>query len=499
MSVTSAWLSRRLGYGFAYDEELPSPEKWIEDARNQVRKLPKFDPWRLIAKNPQAKNIKDLDLPDLPFINSAPLTKNDLNYPTNIKRSAMQWSIGNSERERLRALLASKKITEGELDRLWWIRYNRFPWWRDTVTRGIDNVFGTSPVFNRFWHFWINHFSLNVENCEGELFGNYYLSLRSNLTQTFEKLLFDAIWHPAMQVFLDNKSSRGPNSKTAVYERSIGKTPEFNENLARELLELYTVTPKSNFTQKDVDATTFILSGWGAWDWNNPNITTNFFLEEKAEPGTHLVMGKSYGGFDLESGLKNLCGDLSRHPFTANHIANKLAIHFISDVPPKESVQRISKVFQSSNGSLVKVHQAVIDEVVAAGSSYKKFTAPELWFWQVYRAAKLMPPLFSQGFTNILYLDDVLLELGQLHSRAPQPNGWSDLDSEWITPEYLDRRIRYSQKVAWSLSRDEKFNPKEYVARLPRIDEDTINSVRRSESYKTACNILFCSRQFLEV
>ena len=93
----------------------------------------------------------------------------------------------------------------------------------------------------------------------------------------------------------------------------------------------------------------------------------------------------------------------------------------------------------------------------------------------------------------------MLTELGQLHSKAPQPNGWPDLDRDWITPEYLERRIRYANRLAWNLSRDEKFDPKAYVERLPGTDEETSNSVRRSESYKTACNILFCSHQFLEV
>ena len=41
----------------------------------------------------------------------------------------------DSERERLRALYAAGEITDNELQRLWWKKYNAFSWWRDTQTR----------------------------------------------------------------------------------------------------------------------------------------------------------------------------------------------------------------------------------------------------------------------------------------------------------------------------------------------------------------------------
>jgi uncharacterized protein (DUF1800 family) len=171
------------------------------------------------------------------------------------------------------------------------------------------------------------------------------------------------------------------------------------------MLELYTVTPRANYTQDDVNSAAYILSGWGAIDWDVRG--NKYFTYDKAEPVTHTVLGKQYGGDDLESGLKNLCRDLSKNILTAHHVANKLAVHFISDNPPEESVRRISDAFTKSNGSLVKVHQAVIDEVVLAGPSFKKFSAPELWFWQTHRASKFFPPLFTSDFSGINFIDDI--------------------------------------------------------------------------------------------
>ena len=123
------------------------------------------------------------------------------------------------------------------------------------MTRTLDNVYGPTPVFNRFWHFWINFFAVNVEACEGEFFGNYYLTIRSNMCGKFEDLLFDAVWHPAMQEFLQNNESTGPNSRRAKHWRrkKKNKIAAINENLAREVLELFTLTPAAGYSQEDVN------------------------------------------------------------------------------------------------------------------------------------------------------------------------------------------------------------------------------------------------------
>jgi hypothetical protein len=84
------------------------------------------------------------------------LDKSDLRYPDDVEVSVKHRLELNDERERLRAMYANGEIPDSEVQRLWWQRYNSFPWWRDTLTRAIDNVHGQSPILNRFWHFWIN-------------------------------------------------------------------------------------------------------------------------------------------------------------------------------------------------------------------------------------------------------------------------------------------------------------------------------------------------------
>jgi hypothetical protein len=179
------------------------------------------------------------------------LSSSDLRYPTSIKLAVENLLKMDSERERLRALLAAGEITNDEVQRLWWQKYNAFAWWRDTQTRSIDVVYGDTPTFNRLWHFWINYFPINVDACEAELFGSYYLTIRKNMASNFSELLYDAIWHPAMQVYLSNQDSTGPNSQRArdIKKNKENKIAAINENLARELLELF----NSSENVKDLD------------------------------------------------------------------------------------------------------------------------------------------------------------------------------------------------------------------------------------------------------
>ena len=317
-------------------------------------------------------SIEELNFPDeMSGLSYWNLGKSDLRYPDDVKVSVKHRLELDDERERLRALYANGEIPDSEVQRLWWERYNSFPWWRDTLTRVIDNVHGQSPILNRFWHFWINFFTVNVEACEGELFGNYYLTIRKHMTGRFEDLLYDAVWHPAMQEFLQNNQSVGPNSRVAKWRKEEGRSASINENLARELLELFTVTPAAGYSQDDVNNVAYILTGYGQiWD---DDITNNTYFSHKGnEPGHHTVMGKTYKQ-DPSKKLLSLCKDLARDPKTSLHIAKKLAQHFVADDPPREAIELISDAYNRSGGSLAVVHQAVIDAVVKFSREDDKF------------------------------------------------------------------------------------------------------------------------------
>ena len=427
------------------------------------------------------------------------LSSADLRYPTSIKLAVEHLLEMDSERERLRALLAAGEITDNELQRLWWKKYNAFAWWRDTQTRSIDIVYGDTPTFNRFWHFWINYFPISVDAVEAELFGNYYLTLRKNMTSNFSDLLYDATWHPAMQLYLSNQESTGPNSRRArdIKKNREKKIAAINENLARELLELFTLTPAAGYTQDDVNGTAYVLTGWG--QVYDDDVKEGYFNDYRHEPGAHKILGKKYRGKPKDK-LKALCIDLANHPMTARHVANKLSLHFISDKPPEEAVQFIENVYNQSSGDLVKVHQAVVDAVIKYGDNSEKFLQPELWFFNVHKAVGGGLPFKFLGQSDDWgreQTNNILYEMGHLNSRTPQPNGWSDLAVDWLTPEMMDRRVRYIVQLSPKLEYKLKFDPDEYAVNFFGKESPEAAEVKAAPSFTRACLKIFCHPKFM--
>ena len=330
------------------------------------------DQYRLVLIHQQTTgSVEQLNLPkELNNLSTWNLSQADLRYPTNLKQTIRHRLKLDDERERLRKLYAEGKIPQSDVQRLWWQRFNTFPWWRDTMTRGLDNVHGSAPVFNRFWHFWINYFAVNTEACEGELFGSYYLKIQGHMTGKFEDLLYDAVWHPAMQVFLQNTQSIGPNSRNAKWKRENGEIATINENLARELLELFTLTPSAGYSQEDVNNVAYILTGYGRID--DDDADDKYFSIKPNEPGNHKVLGKVYKQ-SASKKLRALCIDLAKDPRTALHIATKLSRHFIADEPPTEAIELISDAYIKSDGDLIKVHQATVEAVIKYSKESSKF------------------------------------------------------------------------------------------------------------------------------
>ena len=75
--------------------------------------------------------------------------------------------------------------------------------------------------------------------------------------------------HPAMLVYLNNNASIGPDSPAGQFT-GRGR----NENLGRELMELYSLGVDGGYNQADVIALANILTGWEL----DPNAKSGFRL-----------------------------------------------------------------------------------------------------------------------------------------------------------------------------------------------------------------------------
>ncbi len=61
---------------------------------------------------------------------------------------------------------------------------------------------------------------------------------------------------------LDNSESIGPHSEWGKSTEKKRKLSYSNENHARELLELHTISPSAGYSQEDVVQLSYIMAGW---------------------------------------------------------------------------------------------------------------------------------------------------------------------------------------------------------------------------------------------
>jgi uncharacterized protein (DUF1800 family) len=203
---------------------------------------------------------------------------------------------------------------------------------RQGVERGQDlkvwwlaEMLGTpSPFSERMTLFWHNHFVSSLRKVRApQLMYQQNLLLRRHALGNFGDMLHAVIRDPAMIVYLDNASNR----KGAP-----------NENLARELMELFTLG-EGNYTERDVKEAARALTGLSI-DGESGQFV---FRRAAHDDGTKTVLGRT-GEHDGE----DLIDILLAHPRTAEHIVAKLWREFVSPDPDPAEVRRIAQRFRES-------------------------------------------------------------------------------------------------------------------------------------------------------
>tara|TARA_B100001939_G_C16924975_1_gene611162 strand:+ start:297 stop:1730 length:1434 start_codon:yes stop_codon:yes gene_type:complete len=329
-----------------------------------------------------------------------------------------------------------------------------------------------SPVLERFWFFWSNHFAI----AEKDLLNNYTTGaytreiIRPNLIKSFEQMCVDATVSHTMMLHLDNDKSVGPNSVRASKNKEKGRPPKgINENHARELLELHTVSPECGYTQEDINQLALIMTGWGpGWSQKKLESEDVKFDRDKHEPGKKTVLGKTYLGGKKR--IFEVIKDLSDHPSCRKFIATKLVRHFITDEPTEDMINPIVQAWEKSNGNLPDIHKATIKVAYKYNEKFKKFQNPEVWFLQTAKMSELNYPTPSDEMEKYDFkskpknrkfrLSQKIIEnIGHKPLAPEQPNGWSDLQADWISPELLVRRLKILRKI-WGKMENENKNEK---------------------------------------
>lgn len=337
-----------------------------------------------------------------------------------------------------------------------------------------------TPFRERLVWFWANHFTISRRRISVAHMAHAYVreAIRPHVTGRFANMLHAVMRSPAMLVYLDNMYSVGPNSPAGKRQRR-----GLNENLARECLELHTVTQAAGYTQADVTELARVLTGWSV-SFTDP---AGFrWRPETHEPGEKKFMGHPFP--EGEAGITAALDFLATHPATHRNLAVKLVRHFVADDPPEPAIRRIEAVLRDTKGDLKAASLALL-QLPEAWTPLTKLRAPFDYVIGVLRALDLPAPRRPD-------VPGVLSGLGQGYLNAPLPNGWPDTAADWASPESMIRRVDWAYAVA---GRAGNLDPAE-LARAslgPLLPEPTLQQIARAGSRREGMTMLLAAPEFL--
>ncbi len=336
--------------------------------------------------------------------------------------------------------------------------------------------------------FWSNHFAISASKAQAcQMWAGAFEreAIRPYVLGRFADMLKAVEQHPAMLFFLDNQQSIGPNSR-AGRRRKRG----LNENLAREIMELHTLGVGSGYTQADVTALAKIITGW---TYVGPQGLAGqpgtFFFNAKAhEPGTVVLLGKSYADVGAAQGEAALA-DIARRPATAKFIATKLVRHFVADDPPPALVARLADVFMKTDGDLGAVSRALVEADDAWRLPMTKIRSPYEFLIATGRLMAQVP----EDPVRYLY---GLTVLGQPLWKPSGPNGFADTNAIWAAPEGMKLRLNIAAQVAAHIAEDRDPRKMLDLVAADAASPDTRQTIARAESRHQALALLLMSPEF---
>jgi uncharacterized protein (DUF1800 family) len=354
----------------------------------------------------------------------------------------------------------------------------------------FDRAVGAEIGFvERLVAFWSNHFCISVakDNIVRASAGAFEReAIRPFVLGNFADMVLAVEHHPAMLFYLDNQQSIGPDSRAGKnHNRGL------NENLAREILELHTLGVGSGYTQADVTAFARILTGWMMVGREGRQGEPGAFVFNASthEPGDEVFMGKTYpaGGMGQAEAVLN---DVARHPATAQHIATKLARHFIADDPPPSAVAKLAKAFTDHEGDLKAVAITLINLPEAWSQPLSKMRSP-LDFTLAIRRAVGPGPGADPGQTL-----SWLTMLGEPLWQPPGPNGFPDTADAHASPAGMKMRL----DIAWQAARQIKEigQPSDTLEAVigSSASSETRQAIARAESRQQAVALLLMAPEF---
>lgn len=284
-------------------------------------------------------------------------------------------------------------------------------WWLGEM---LDTA---SPLTERMTLFWHSHFGTSMRKVRSaNLMYVQNVTLRRDAVGRFDRLLHAMVRDPALLVYLDAQ---------VMWRSKPSAKP--NENLARELMELFTLGP-GHYTQHDVSEAARALTGLGI----DPRSGRVRALPRHHDDGEKAVLGM-HGRLTGADVVERLLA----HPASAEHLVRKLWREFISPDPDPQQVRTIADALRRESYDLKVALRALLnsDALYAESQRGTLVKSPVDFTIGTLRTLAIRPPQLAP-------IAAVTGAMGQALFAPPSVKGWSG-GAAWIDANTLQLRRRF--------------------------------------------------------
>lgn len=263
-------------------------------------------------------------------------------------------------------------------------------------SRLMRAVFSRRQLFERLVECWTDHFNIWIRDNPPSFLkvADDRDVIRASALGTFPTLLRASAHSPAMLTSLNN------DTNTAAAP---------NENYARELMELHSLSVTGGYSQSDVQQVARCFTGWtyisaaGATQW-----------QFRFNSGVHATGSKTVLGqvIPYQSGAsgqqegETVLNILADHPSTRSFVAYKLLRFFHSHTPAQSDIDAVAQIYASTGGDIKAMLDHVLHKAVALAAP-PKFKRPMHLLASTLRALSakvvfpnnLQNPLAAAGHT----------------------------------------------------------------------------------------------------
>lgn len=280
-------------------------------------------------------------------------------------------------------------------------------WWLD---RMVLADFFLQEKATWFWH---GHWATSIKKLNYALpMYKQHQTLQKYALGNFDEMVSAMLDDGALQFWLDG-------------QENTAKSP--NENLARELMELFTLGV-GRYSETDVKELSRALTGVQVVR-SNGNIA---FRKNRFDNNTKSILGVSQN-FDRKSVGKFLVSQSNSKRF----IAERVWFRYISSQYPLPANSKIESAFEGRE--IKELLLALASSEAMRDSQYELVKSPVEWFVAVCRALNITPSKLNKDSALLNFLS----KLAQVPFDPPNVGGWPT-DDAWLSSASAQFRASFA-------------------------------------------------------